>query len=228
MKAVVIILGLACGGLAFGYYKRHTGATHDAEATLQQHQTLSNQVAELRTKLALEQGTAIQSQSNLNSLLDRRVAQLTATSNRLVQVGLLLTAAQTEKASAQTDLQSKAAQLAVVEAERDELKRQAAVIPALEKEIAMVKQKVTRTTGDLEFLFLENRRLQVEKNDLAGKLADVGFLRVQLARAEENAGLQRRLVKAGENAPVNKKAPLELRPDGTVRAVPPTVAQARP
>src|SRR6266540_3356392 len=199
MKPFVIMLGLTCAGLAFGLYKSQTGATHELEEAVKLSQTFSNQVAELRTKLALEQATAIDTQSNLHSTLDRRVAQLAATSNRLVQVGLLLTAAQTDKAEAQTELQSKAAQC------------------------AEAKQKVAKTTSDLEFLFTENRRLQVEKNEVLGRLDDVGFLRTQLAKAEENAELQRRLAKAGQNAPVNKKAPLELQPDGSVRAVPPTV-----
>lgn len=221
------MLGLACAGLAFGLFKSYTGATHEAEVALQQHQTLSHQVAELRTKLALEQGTAIDARSNLQSTLDHRVAQLTATSNRLVQVGLLLAAAQTEMATAQTELQAKAAQCAVVEHERDELRHQVAGLATLEKQLAEAKQKVSKTTSDLEFLFTENRRLQVEKNEVVGKLDDVGFLRTQLAKAEENADLQRRLARAGRNAPVNKKAPLELQPDGSVRAVPPTVVQAK-
>src|SRR6266540_7057703 len=168
MKPFVIMLGLSCAGLAFGLYKSQTGATHELEEAVKLSQTFSNQVAELRTKLALEQATAIDTQSNLHSTLDRRVGQLAATSNRLVQVGLLLPAAQTDKAEAQTELQSKAAQCAVVEPERDELRHQIAVLPSLEKQLAEAKQKVAKTTSDLEFLFTENRRLQVEKNEVLG------------------------------------------------------------
>lgn len=217
MKTLVVILGLACAGLAYGYYNRHTGANLAAETALQQQQTLSNQVAELRTKLALEQGTSIQTQSNLHSTLDRRVAQLSSTSNKLVQVGLLLAAAQTEKTQTQSELQTKSAQLAVLERERDELHRQLAAIPALETQITEARQKATKNLNDVEFLFLENRRLQVERNEMAAKLEDVGFLRQQLGKAEENAELQQRIAKSGRSARVNKRAPLELQPDGTVR-----------
>lgn len=227
MKAVIIILGLACVGLAFGYYNRNATATREVEEALKQHHSLSNQVMQLETKLAMVTGTSSQLQSNLQSTLDRRVAQLAATSNRLVQVGLLLTSAQTEKATAQSELQTKSAQLALVEHERDEFRIQAATIPSLQNQLADARQKVAKATGDLEFLFTENRRLQVEKNEVTDKLNDVGFLRTQLSKAEDNAELQRRLTKAGQNAPVSKKAPLELQPDGTVRAVLPPVAQAK-
>ena len=227
MKAVVIILGLACVALAFGYYNRNTTAAREVEEALKHHHSLSNQVMQLETKLALINGTSSQSLSNLQSTLDRRVTQLAATSNRLVQVGLLLTAAQAEKAAAQSELQGKAAQLAVAERERDEFRLQAATIPTLHNQLAEARQKATKATSDLEFLLSENRRLQVEKNEVTSKLNDVGFLRTQLSKAEDNTELERRLLKAGQNAPVDKKAQLELQPDGTVRAVPPTVVQAK-
>jgi hypothetical protein len=53
------------------------------------------------------------------------------------------------------------------------------------------------------------------------KLEDVGFLRTQLARAEEDAALLRRMAKAGRGAPVDRKARLELQEDGTVRPLVP-------
>src|SRR5687768_8033119 len=107
MKALPIILGLLCLGLAFGYYKRHTSAQQEVATAVKEHQSLSNQVSELRTRLALEQGTGAQSQSNLNSALSRRTAELMVASNRLVQANLLLKAAQSQGATAQADLQSK-------------------------------------------------------------------------------------------------------------------------
>jgi regulator of replication initiation timing len=226
MKAVVFILGLACVGLAFGYYNRNTTAAREVEEALKHHHSLSNQVMQLETKLAMVTGTSSQLQSNLQSTLERRVVQLAATSNRLVQVGLLLTAAQSEKATAQSELQAKAGQLALVERERDEFRLQAATIPSLQNQLADARQKAAKTTSDLDFLFRENRRLQVEKDEATTKLDDVGFLRVQLKMAEENAELQRRRAKAGQRAPVDKKAPLELQPDGTVRPVSTPVAQA--
>ena len=157
----------------------------------------------------------------------RRAHAPSLASNRLVQANLLLKAAQSQGATAQADLQSKAAELALLENEREDLKRRLTVLPTLEKQTAEAKQKLAGATTDREFLSLEVRRLQVEKADLMRKLDDVSFLRMQLTRAEEDAELQRRLVKAGRSAPVDRKARLELLQDGTVRPVVPVSTQAR-
>jgi hypothetical protein len=221
MKAPIIILGLLVLGLGFGYYKRNSSAREEVAVAVKEHQSLSNQVAELRTRLALEQGTGAQSQSNLNSGLNRRTAELMVASNRLVQVNLLIKAAQSQGATAQTDLQSKAAKLALLENERDDLKRQLTVLPKFEKQISEAKQQLTKATSDREFLLGEVRRLQVEKSELMSKLDDVSFLRIQLTKAEQDAELQRSFIKAGRNAALDRKSRLELQQDGTVRPVAP-------
>ena len=52
MKTVAIILGLVAAALAFGLYQRNTSANAEAASAVTLHQSLSNQVTELRTKLA--------------------------------------------------------------------------------------------------------------------------------------------------------------------------------
>lgn len=217
MKAPVIILSLACAGLAFGLYQRNNGADHEAAAAETQFKTFSNQVAELSTKLALEQGTASHTQSNLQSLVTLRTGDLANTSNRLVQLNLLYRAAQTEARAAQSELQSLAARLAVMEAERDALHRNLAAIPALERKFVEAREKLSSTVTERNALLQETGRLEVDRVDLQRKIEDIGFLRVQLARAEENAAVLRRLAKSGPNAAVSSKARLELLEDGTVR-----------
>jgi len=128
MKPFTIILVVLCAVLGFGWYKSGSGASQQADATAKQYETLSNQVAELRTKLALEQGTALQVQSNLQFIAQQRTGQLLNTSNHLIQTHLLLKTAQAGALHAQTDLQSKAAQIAVLENQCDELKQRAQTI----------------------------------------------------------------------------------------------------
>ena len=53
MKALVIILSLACAGLAFGLYQRNSSADRESTAAETQFKTFSNQVAELSTKVAM-------------------------------------------------------------------------------------------------------------------------------------------------------------------------------
>ena len=227
MKTVAVLLGLVCAALAYGLYKRGAGADADAAAAVKLQETLTNQVRQLETKLALEQGTAGQSISNLQYHLSRRDASLTYTSNRLVQANLLVNTAQTETRTIQPELASKAAQIAVLEGERDALARRLVVIPSLEKQLADLKIRFDGVSIDHDFLDSEVRRLEFEKADLERRLTDTSFLRTQLAKAEEDAELKRRLVKAGTSASVSSKARLELQADGTVRPLLPVATQAK-
>src|SRR6185295_2546232 len=111
MKALVIILSLACVGLAYGLYQANSSAGREATAAETQLKAFTNQVDELKTKLMMTQGDANHAQSNLQYLVSVRTGELANTSNRLVQVNLLYRAAQTEARAAQSELQSLAARL---------------------------------------------------------------------------------------------------------------------
>jgi hypothetical protein len=124
-------------------------------------------------------------------------------------------------------LASKAAQIAVLEGERDALARRLPVIPLLERQVTELKVRLDAVSADYGHLDSEVRRLELEKADLDRKLADTGFLRTQLAKAEEDAELRRRLIKAGTSASVSSKARLELQDDGTVRPILPVDTQAK-
>jgi hypothetical protein len=221
MKALLIILGLACLGLGYGLYQLKSSASKAAETHDTQFQAMSNQVAELRTRLALEQATGAQAQSNLQSVIDRRTGDVMNTSNRMVQLNLLYRSVQADARSAQADVQLHVANLTVVEAERDELTRRLAQMVALEKKVSEAKEKLADITGERNLLLQQINRLEMDRADLVRKLEDVGFLRTQLARAEEDAALLRRMAKAGRGAPVDRKARLELQEDGTVRPLVP-------
>ena len=227
MKSVAIILGVLCAALAYGFYKRGASADVEAAAALKLLESQTNQIRQLETKLALEHGTSGQTISNLQYHLSRRDASLTYTSNRLVQANLLVSAAQAETRSMQPELSSKAAQVAVLEGERDELVRRLAAIPVLEKLVAELKTKLGGVTADRDFLSSEINRLGVEKADLERRLEDTSFLRTQLAKAEEDAALKRRLIKSGTSASVSSKARLELQADGTVRPLLPVDTQSK-
>ena len=81
MKTAAIVLALIAAGLAAALYKANTASEQSTTAAETRQTTLSNQVAELRTKLALEQGSAAQSTSNLQHLLIGRTANLLAQAN---------------------------------------------------------------------------------------------------------------------------------------------------
>jgi len=217
MKAFVIILAVVCAVLIYALFQRNSSASRAAAAAETQFQNYSNQVAELSTKLALERGSGGQVQSNLQSLVDRRVGELINTSNRLVQLNLLYRAAQSDARAAQSEAQSLTAKLAVLEAERDGLQRNLTAVAVVERKLAEARDKLATTTSERNALLQEVGKLEVDRADLLRKLEDVGFLRVQLTKAEDNAVVLRRLAKAGNTASVSSKARLELLEDGTVR-----------
>lgn len=222
MKALVIILSLACVGLAYGLYQSNSSASREATAAETQLKAFTNQVDELKTKLMMTQGDAGHAQSNFQYLVTVRTSELANTSNRLVQLNLLYRAAQTEAHGARSELQSLAGKLAVLEAERDGLQRGLAAVPVLERKVAEMREKLASAVSERNSLLQELGKLEVDKADLQRKLEDIGFLRVQLTRVEENAAIQRRLAKAGQNAAPDPKAKLEMLDDGTVRAALPT------
>ena len=219
MKAPIIILGVVSAGLAYGLYQRNSSATAESEQAVKQFETMSNQVAEVRTKLALEQGTSIQSLSNAQYAVTRRTSDLLQLSNRLVQTTLLLKASQAEAREAHTSLQAKAAQIAVLETQQADLHRQLEVIPDLRRQLAEAMENKTPLTAERDSLTQENRRLSLEVADTFRKLNDPAFLKLQLDRAEQDMETRLRLAKAGSSVTVDKKSRLELQPDGTVRAI---------
>ncbi|HEY2952513.1 MAG TPA: hypothetical protein VGK40_08025 [Verrucomicrobiae bacterium] len=226
LRTVVIILGLACLGLGWGLYKRHSSAVDEAEAATKALATSSNQVNELRTKLALDHSDAFIAQTNLQFALERRCAELLVTSNRLVQTSLLVSHAQNEARAAQSDLQTKAAAIATLEAQRDELSRRLEAIPALQKELAVVNEKLQLALFGHDELAEIIGRVRIEKADLERKLDDPDFLRLQRKKADDAAEVRKHI---GAGRPVNasdKRLRLVLQPDGTVRTVAPAATQA--
>jgi len=222
MKALVIILSLACVGLAYGLYQSNSSAGREATAAETQLKAFTNQVDELKTKLMMTQGDAGHAQSNLQYLVTARTSELANTSNRLVQLNLLYRAVQTEAHGTRSEAQSIATRLVMLEAERDGFQRGLAVVPVLERKLAETNEKLAHAVSERNALLQELGKLEVDRADLQRKLEDIGFLRVQLTRAEENAAIQRRLAKAGHSAMADPKAKLEMLDDGTVRATLPT------
>ena len=63
-KVIAIVLAVVVAGLAFTLYKRNSSAGAQADADAKTIGSLSNQVTELRTKLALERSNLEVAQSN--------------------------------------------------------------------------------------------------------------------------------------------------------------------
>src|SRR5258706_7371858 len=110
MKPFVVILGLLCLGLtAQLFIRQYRGQQAEKELLVatSQLQTLSNEVAEARSKLSEESQLASYLQSNLIV----RATELVNASNSISSVSSTLSVVQGELATAQSDVQKQSARV---------------------------------------------------------------------------------------------------------------------
>lgn len=219
-KMVAIILAVALAGTAFSLYNGKQASAAQAEADAKTITTFSNQVTELRTRLALEQGTVEIERSNRVYSVNRRTGDLLFTSNRLVQTALLLSNAQHEVEVARASLAGSTASVAALETQRDQLRRELEAIPALEAKVA----ELNKQCQDALFAAAARQevlgRLETENAALLRSLEDPVFLRLQTRRAEDLASVRAKTARKQTVRPTDSRVRLELMPDGTVRPSP--------
>lgn len=247
MKSLVIILAIACvglaGALAFLRTKIQTQLiTTQAELTL-----ATNALTESRTKLNEQEKLTGFLQKNL----DERASELTTTSNSLTQVNEKLASVQTELKTAQADVESKGARISALEAEKNEMNKKlgelAGQINTLDDQITETKRKLSASEGDRAYLTKELARLQSDKAELLRQFNDLAVLRAQVALLKEEESVNRRLawtaqgvyaaagrkgaeVLVTKSAPVTKPDPslnVEIEKQGGARVVPPTTPKNR-
>ena len=220
MKAAAIALAVVAALLALALYQRGASATQTLEAVVKDQQSLSNQVAEFRTRLTLAQVTASQTTSNLQRNLGQRTGDLTVISNRLVQTHLLLQASQKESRAAQDQLQSRIARVALLEQENGELRDRMshpAETANTTREREMMRRELADAAREKDALQARLGAMQVEKESAQAQLFDVEFLERQLKDAAVAADIRRRMASARAGAAPDPRMKLELQPDGTVR-----------
>jgi hypothetical protein len=208
-KIIAILLALVAAGLGYALYQ--------ADADAKTIGSLSNQVSVLTTKLALERSNIEVAQSNHQALIHRRTAELNVTSNRLVQTTLLLDRAREETHIAQSQLPAQAAAIATLEARREELQREVALIPGLQLEATEWKKKFQESQFSQAALQETLGRALTEKAGLERKMEDPAFLRLQARRADEAIELRQRAAANQRINPTDPRIRLDLQPDGSVR-----------
>jgi chromosome segregation ATPase len=251
MKPLVIILGLACIGLAAQLFLR-SNRGQQAEKELAVASTyltsLSNEVAETRTKLEEEARLASYLQSNLT----HRATELAVASNTISQTATTLAAAKTDLKTAQEEAQKQAARIAELEGQKDEMQTKlnqlAGSIKTLDGQITETKRKLAASEGDRASLSKELAKLQTDKADLLRQFNDLAALRAQVALLRDEAAVNQRLAwiaqgvyqtsgrkgaealvtKPGASAPsVNPSLDVEIQQNGGSRVVTPTTPPAQ-
>jgi chromosome segregation ATPase len=251
MKPLVVVLAVLCLGLtAHVFLRQYKGRQAEKElvAAQSQLQTLSNEVAEARTKIEEESKLAAYLQSNLT----QRATELTVASNSVSQTAEALSSAQTELKSAQSELQKQTARVTELEGQKDEMQSKlnelAGSIKTLNTQIAETKRKLSAAEGDRDSLTKELARLQSDKAELLRQFNDLAALRAQVALLREEAAVNQRLAwmaqgvyqtsgrkgaealvtkPSSSGAGVNPSLNVELQQNGGARVASPTNDPAR-
>ncbi|HEU0010160.1 MAG TPA: hypothetical protein VFT34_10130 [Verrucomicrobiae bacterium] len=242
MKSLVIILAIACVGLAGTLAFHRTKIQTQLITTQAELNIATNSLTETRTKLTEQEKLGTFLQQNL----DQRSSELTATSNSLNQVSTRLDAVQTDLKTAQADAESKGARISALEAEKNDMNKKlnelAGQINTLDDQISETKRKLAASEGDRSYLTKELARLQTDKAELVRQFNDLAVLRAQVALLKEEESVNRRLAWAaqgvyaaasrkGAEVLVTKSPPpvrhdpsldVELEKEGGARVVPPT------
>jgi chromosome segregation ATPase len=196
MKPLVIILGVACLGLAAQLFMRNNKrqqAEQNLAVASTQLSTLSNEVVETRAKLQEEARLAAYLQSNLTY----RATELAVASNTLSQAASTLATAQADLKAAQAEAEKQAARVAELEGQKDEMQSKldqlAGSIKTLDGQIAETKRKLSAAEGDRNSLTKELAKLQSDKADLLRQFNDLAALKAQVALLKEEAAINQRL-----------------------------------
>ena len=222
MKALAIALGAVCALLVYALVQRGTSANAQVESLATNQVALSNQVAEVRTRMTLAQVKSAQALTNLQRNLDKRTSDLNVISNRLVQTHLLLQSAQKDARAVQEQFQGKVARVAVLETENDQLKQRASRPVESEissREKATLRRQLAEVSRERDALQTRLGAVQVEKEGFQAQLFDLEFLERQTRDAEVAADIRRRMASSRAGTAPDPRMKLELQPDGTVRYI---------
>lgn len=254
MKSLVIILAIACVGLAGTLAFHRTKIKTQLITTQAELNIATNALTESRTKLV----DAEKLNGFLQQNLDQRSSELTSASNSLTQVNTKLASVETDLKTTQTDLktaqadaETKGARITTLEAEKTEMNKKlgelAGQINTLDDQIAETKRKLAASEGDRSFLTKELARLQTDKAELIRQFNDLAVLRAQVALLKEEESVNRRLAwtaqgvyaaagRKGAEVLVTKSAPpakpdpslnVEIEKEGGSRLAPATAPKNR-
>jgi len=218
MKAVAIILGLLAVLFAYLFFGKTAAVTAAASQVATNQIVLTNALRKFETELMLTNQIASELRSNLQSLVDIRTAHLNVFSNRLVQANLLLQTAEEAQRKAQTELQVLAASNAVLVLRGEEADEASALATRLEAQLVSERRRGFTNAMARDSVAVQLQSLSLEYAELARRLDDVTFLRTQLEKAEEAAALRKQAA-VRPLKPTDRRLPIALQPDGTVRPV---------
>ena len=169
--------------------------------------------------MMLAQAKAIEAQSNWQSRLGERSADLAAVSNRLEATARTLAATQKDLQRAQSAALAASARVTELESASADLHRQINVLEPLQQRVAALQDKLAHLTTERDRAAEEAHLAMIEKAGLEHRLRDPHFLGLQVESLENQAKLAQRVAADPQALASDSRARLQLQPDGTVKLV---------
>lgn len=208
----IIILTLACVGLAIALVVNQSNATKAQKAAESQILTHSNNWVETSEKLEEER----KANGSLTNDLAARAQDLAALTNQITETSNTLAKTQDSLKAAQEEVAKRDAQIADLETQNKQLDEKAVdlsnSITNLQSQIDDTKKKLVASEGDKAFLEKELQRLMAEKAELERQFNDLKVLRAQVAKLKEEMNISRRLawIREGIFARADEKGAQQL------------------
>ena len=189
----IIILTLACVGLAIALVVSQSNATKSLKIADDQIVTHSNKWVETTEKLDEQRRVNIA----LTNDLAARIQDLGTLTNQIVETSNTLSKTEDSLKAAQDEVAKRDSQISDLEAQNKALDARAADLSTsmtnLQTQIDDTQRKLTASEGDKAFLEKELQRLVAEKAELERQFNDLTVLRAQVSKLKQELNISRRL-----------------------------------
>jgi chromosome segregation ATPase len=208
----IIILTLACVGLAIALVVNQSNASRDRKSAEAQILTHSNNWVESEGKLDDQRKVNIE----LTNDLAARMQDLTTMTNQLTDTSNTLSKTEDSLKASQDEVAKRDSQIADLETQNKQLDEKAAdlsnSITNLQTQIDDTQKKLAASEGDKAFLEKELQRLVAEKAELERQFNDLKVLRAQVSKLKEELNISRRLawIREGIFARADQKGAQQL------------------
>jgi chromosome segregation ATPase len=208
----IIILTLACVGLAIALVVNQSNATKDRKTAESQILSHSNNWVETSEKLDEQRKVNI----TLTNDLASKIQDLATLTNQIVETSNTLAKTEDSLKAAKDEVAKRDAQITDLESQNKQLDEKAAdlstSITNLQSQIDDTQKKLAASEGDKAFLEKELQRLVAEKAELERQFNDLKVLRAQVAKLKEELNISRRLawIREGIFARADQKGAQQL------------------
>jgi uncharacterized protein (DUF3084 family) len=208
----IIILTLACVGLAIALVVNQSNATKDRKIADDAISTQSNGWVQAEGELERQRRLA----TVLTNDLAARMRDMTTLTNQITETSNTLAKTKDSLKAAQDEVAKRDTQIADLESQNKQLDEKAAdlstSITNLQSQIEGTQKKLAASEGDKAFLEKELQRLVAEKAELERQFNDLKVLRTQVAKLKEELNISRRLawIREGIFARADQKGAQQL------------------